>query len=196
MTLKQYIKQTYKEGQIFSFKDLPDAFRKPSSVVQLSRFVKSQEIGKLMKGVYYVPRKSELFGKMPPYSYSIIEYVCKKTGGYVSGDSVYNEMGLTEQVPTIKEIFCKKQLLPMKILGTKIKFRKVQHRITRKAIYEMRILDALTDSKRIAGTTEQAVVEKIGELIRGLDEGHRQKVFEISKYYPSETREKIRIFLS
>ena len=196
MTLKQYIKQTYKEGQIFSFKDLPESFRKPSSVVQLSRFVKAQEIGKLMRGVYYVPRNSELFGKMPPYSYSILEFVCKKTGGYLSGHSLYNEMGFTEQVPTVREVFCKQRLRPVTILGTRIKFQKVQHRIVKKAVYEMRILDALADSGHITGTTEKVALERIGRLVKNLDKVRQQRILNVARYYPIDVRDKIRIIIT
>ncbi len=190
MTLKQYIKQTYKEGQIFSFKDLPESFRKPSSVVQLSRFVKAQEIGKLMRGVYYVPSKGDIFDKLPPSPSAVDVFVCKKYKGYLSGDGVFNLMGLTEQVPVTKQVFCLSPSAPIYLVGGRYSFKKAYLSPRGKDILALQILDALNEPF-IAGTTRDQVDERITPVIMALDKSRKEKVLLYSTAYPQKTRERL-----
>lgn len=194
MTLKQYIKSTYKEGRIFSFKDLPEKYRKPSSIVQLSRFVKTREIGRLMKGVYYIPQKGKWFDKLPPSPLQIDSFICKKYDGYVSGHGVFNAMGLTEQVPSITEIYCRKKVLSITVAGTRIRFKKAYVSPKNKDITMLQILDAI-GCQQISGKTTYEVTEKLKTIIDGLTDEKKKKLKSYAKAYPQKTIYRLSTFL-
>src|SRR5690606_41695944 len=79
---------------------------KEAVIKTLNRLAASGKIAKLSKGKYYKPEKSA-FGKLQPNRYQIVKDLIEEDGkmtGYLTGYSIYNQLGLTTQVSNIIQI--------------------------------------------------------------------------------------------
>ena len=98
--IKQHVMQFYKEEE----KD--KVFNNIKEV--LNRLNKEGVIKTAYKGIYYIP-KTNIFGEMPLANSKIIQYkyLVDKFGnvkGYITGANLFNNLGLTTQVPNIIDI--------------------------------------------------------------------------------------------
>lgn len=98
--IKQHVMQFYKEEE----KD--KVFNNVKEV--LNRLNKEGVIKTAYKGTYYIP-KTNIFGEMPLANSKIIQYkyLVDKFGnvkGYITGANLFNNLGLTTQVPNIIDI--------------------------------------------------------------------------------------------
>ena len=190
MTLKNTILNSFKPGQIFSLQDLNIAQdKKASACVTLSNMVTSHQLCRLAQNAYYLPEKSVIFGTLPPSEAQVIDFICRKTNGYVSGITAYNGMGLTEQVPNIIVIATKNKTQKYQsLIGSKIQLKKAYSSARDKNIQLLQILDAITEIKEIPANTISDSVEKISRIINGLDSQNRIALTDYSKEYPPRTR--------
>lgn len=94
-------------GYIFTYSDfMIEVKSKDSTIRALNRMVKSGEINKLSKGKFYKPKKSK-FGALEPSHEQIVKDLLEKDSkmtGYLTGLSIYNQLGLTSQNSYIIEI--------------------------------------------------------------------------------------------
>jgi hypothetical protein len=96
------------------YKEKLDSINEINYYKILERLVKSGELGRLSKGVYYVPEKSK-YGFIKPSETEIISTIIEnKSAGYEVGYRLYNKLGLTTQVSMNRVFLCntisKKQL--------------------------------------------------------------------------------------
>jgi predicted transcriptional regulator of viral defense system len=105
MTVSTAVAQSidqYAPGQVFGYRDLPLYQSKPSNVVQIvNRLVKKNEIKRLSKGKFYKPKQS-VIGDLRPSDSELLKTVLFKNGairGYITGTALFNQLGLTTQVP-------------------------------------------------------------------------------------------------
>ena len=94
--------ETIPAGQIFDYQALPDYARSPSAVIKaVSRLVADKQLIRFSKGKFYVPKKGLISPRKPSDS-ELVRTMLYKDGrlrGYVTGLSLYNQLGLTTQVP-------------------------------------------------------------------------------------------------
>lgn len=69
----------------------------------LERMSKAGKLNKAAKGVYYLPKNSR-FGPVPLSEEDIILAFTKENSGTVVGYSLYNQLGLTTQIPKITKV--------------------------------------------------------------------------------------------
>ena len=69
----------------------------------LERMSKAGKLNKAAKGVYYLPKNSR-FGSVPLSEVDIILAFTKENTGTVVGYSLYNQLGLTTQIPKITKV--------------------------------------------------------------------------------------------
>lgn len=189
MGLRKQITQNIKPGKIFTLDEIGIEPQKKASVcVILSTMIANNELSRIEKGAYYIPVKSP-FGSLPPDESEIISYVCRKNDGYPSGLSLYNKLGLTEQVPNVTEIAVpSKKYKNKRISGVNISFIRAYTSPQGKDLYLLQLLDAMTHIKYIPGRTVEEAGKQIKLLIKKLTE---RQVKEISSYandYPPRTR--------
>lgn len=100
-TVKESIKR-FSPGQVFGCRDIPVYREAPSAVVKaLSRLVKDREIKRLSKGRFYKPKRG-IFGELKPSDSELLRTILYKDGrlrGYITGMALYNQLGLTTQLP-------------------------------------------------------------------------------------------------
>src|SRR5690606_29236330 len=89
------------KGYVFTYADFITEVNKKEAVIKaLNRMVKSGKIAKLAKGRYYKPEYTP-FGTLQPNQAQVVKDLLEDNGrivGYLTGLSIYNQLGLTTQV--------------------------------------------------------------------------------------------------
>ena len=139
-------------GQIFGYQELPSYAKSPSAVTKAAgRMVSDKRLERFSKGRFYVPKKG-MFGLRKPSDSELIRSMLYKDGrlrGYVTGLSLYNQLGLTTQVPRTITVAVNGGRQE-KDFGT-IRIKTVVTRIPIKEndVKLLQYLDALKDIKKI-----------------------------------------------
>ncbi|KGN98624.1 hypothetical protein HR11_08830 [Porphyromonas macacae] len=175
-------------GIVFSASDFPvDVIKQKSVNKVLENLTKAGEIRRLAKGRYYKTRMTE-FGELIPDSHQIVKDLLEENGkpiGYITGNQVFNELGLTTQVSTILQIGTIKDKKSTKRSQYRIKFVKQWNTITKENIPLLQLLDCLRFFKNIPDTTPANICKKLLELLSNLNEVQRNKIKKLAlKYTP------------
>lgn len=105
--IKSSIKK-YQELQIIDsekvYNEMFNSLSKKSFYKVLSRMSESNELIRLSKGLYYIPKKTR-FGLVSVNENNIIEYYANENVGIVVGYRMYNKYMLTTQISKKVEIF-------------------------------------------------------------------------------------------
>lgn len=100
-TIKQQIAQ-FEPGRVFGYGELPVYQVAPSAAVKaVSRLLKNGDIKRLSKGQFYKP-KTGILGELKPSDSELLKTILYKGGelrGYITGTALYNQLGLTTQLP-------------------------------------------------------------------------------------------------
>ncbi len=95
------------KGRVFTYANfVSDTKQKEAIIKALNRMVAAGLVTKLAKGKYYKPEDSA-FGKLPPRQNEIVKDLMEKEGeviGYLTGYSIYSQLGLTTQVSNTIQI--------------------------------------------------------------------------------------------
>ena len=97
--IKEYIMQFYNEAE------KENVYNNIKAI--LNRLTKENRIKTAYKGIYYIP-KVNIFGEIPLAIRKIVQYkyLVDKLGnvkGYITGATLFNQVGLTTQVPNIMD---------------------------------------------------------------------------------------------
>ena len=160
------------EGSLFRYEDLKKISDNKMAIAKiLSRLTKEKKIDRIEKGLFYKPKVTR-FGKLNPNIEKIIKAELKKENrviGYISGDFIYNKLGLTTQIPKVIEVMTEKRK-PTKIIeGVKIKYTQKFMKFTKKNIEYFQILDALKNIKKIPDSKIEENYEILKEVIKELE---------------------------
>lgn len=106
--LYEYILSSFQPGEPFFYKDLSVFSNLDSTRHQVLRLIREGKLGKYKNGTFFLPKKS-LLGLPPVVSTDnvvVSKYIKHKNNvlGYYSGHTFANQIGLSLQVPMIKEI--------------------------------------------------------------------------------------------
>ena len=98
--IKQYVINNYKTNEI-------NILKKNINVI-INRMCKNNILKQFYKGIYYKP-VNNIFGEMPLDKNKVIikKYIKDENGnikGYITGAKLFNQLGLTTQVPNIINI--------------------------------------------------------------------------------------------
>ncbi|MFH1296303.1 MAG: DUF6088 family protein, partial [Bacteroidota bacterium] len=177
-------------GYVFTYEsfDLPvntiDALTKA-----LSRLVQEGRIRKLSPGRFYKPILTE-FGELKPEIYQVVKDLLEQNGkitGYLTGYSVYNQIGLTTQISGIIQIGTNEVKKSITRGIYKIRFIKQPNKITRENISLLRILDAIRNIKEIPDTTIDQSCKSLLTLIKEINESDRDTFLRLAKKYNPAT---------
>lgn len=179
------------KGYIFTYLDFIDKVNNKETVIKiLNRLAASGKIAKFSKGKYYKPEKS-LFGKLQPERYQIVKDLLEEDGkitGYLTGYSIFNELGLTTQISNIIQIG-KNNIRPgFNRAGYKISFILQKNLIIKKNIPLLQILDSVRYIKKIPDTTISSAIKRLKEIIRNLSKENRILLARLALKYPPATR--------
>jgi len=178
-------------GYVFTYNDFDiDVKNKEAAIKALNRMVKSGKISKLSKGKYYKP-ESTPFGNLLPDQKQIVKDFLEEDGkvtGYLTGYSIYNQLGFTTQVSNTIQIG-KNDIRPnCKRERYAVSFIRQKNTITKENIPLLQILDAVRYMKKIPDSTIEAVCKRLLVIIKNLSEKDQSTMVRLSLKYPPSTR--------
>ena len=143
------------KGYVFTYADFTTEVNKKEAVIKaLNRMVVSGKIAKLAKGKYYKP-ESTPFGNLEPNQFQVVKDLLEEDGkviGYLTGYSVFNQLGLTTQVSNTIQIGRNEIRPALKRDRYTIKFIKQKNTITKEYVPLLQLLDAIRYIKKIPET--------------------------------------------
>lgn len=177
--------------KVFTIEDLgfpPDWWENVR--VKLGRMVKSGQIERVERGKFYKP-KASVFGNIGPAPAEIVKDLMYDNGilsGYITGYTVWNQMGLTSQISNVIIIGTSRRRDPLKRGNYGIRFIMQSNKITHGSIPLLQILDSIKLIKQIPDTTIDRSVKILKKHITELDEKRLSSLVRLSKKYPPRVR--------
>ncbi|MCF8219418.1 MAG: DUF6088 family protein [Bacteroidales bacterium] len=178
-------------GYVFTYSDInSDVNKKEATIKALNRLVEKGKIKKLSKGKYYKPEDT-VFGELVPSQKEVVKDLLEEDGrliGYLTGYSIYNQMGLTTQVSNTLQIG-KNEIRPSLKRGPYVvKFLKQKNSISEKNIPLLQILDCIRTIKKIPDTNIATSCKRIAALIEERIPEEVEAMIRLARKYPPFTR--------
>lgn len=194
MKTSQYISFTIDrlpKGYIFTYADFITEVNKKEAVIKaLNRIVESGKIAKLSKGKYYKP-ESTPFGKLQPSQAQIVKDLMENDGkiiGYLTGYSIYNQLGLTTQVSNTIQIGKKEVRTSFKRERFTISFVKQKNTITKDNIPLLQLLDVIRYIQKIPDSNPEISCKRLLAILKDLSEKDKNTMVRLAFKYPPATK--------
>ena len=194
MKISEYIAFTIDrlpKGYVFTYADFTTEVNQKEAVIKaLNRMVASGKIAKLSKGKYYKPENTP-FGTLQPNQAQAVKDLLEENGkitGYLTGYSIYNQLGLTTQVSNTIQIG-KNQVRPkFKRERYIITFIKQKNSITKENIPLLQVLDAIRYIKKIPDANIEASCKRFLAIIKNFTDKEINTLVRLALKYPPATR--------
>lgn len=178
-------------GYVFTYADFITEVSKQEALIKaLNRMAASGKIVKLSKGKYYKPENTP-FGALEPNQAQIVKDLLEENGkitGYLTGYSIYNQLGLTTQVSNSIQIG-KNQVRQKLTRGRyTISFVKQKNTITKENIPFLQLLDAIRYIKRIPDASVESSCKRLLAIIKNFTEREVSSLVRLAQKYPPATR--------
>ncbi len=178
-------------GEVFTY----DSLAIPQSdfgaaAKALSRLVSKGTIRRYKNGLYYKP-KNTVFGEVKPREDVLLEkYLFEKNKqiAYVTGTRLYNQLGLTTQVPKVVRVACMEKQIKTKIGNIIVKPAKSYVHVTKKNVPLLQVLDVIKDFKNIPDFDKEQGINFLKEYIYSLSDTEKEKLTTFAKKYPPKVR--------
>ena len=181
----------FPKGYVFTYADFTTEVNKKEAVIKaLNRMVVSGKIAKLAKGKYYKP-ESTPFGNLEPNQFQVVKDLLEEDGkviGYLTGYSVFNQLGLTTQVSNTIQIGRNEIRTALKRERYSIKFIKQKNTITKENIPLLQFLDAIRNIKRIPDSNLSSICARLLSLLKKMSSKNLATLVRLSQKYPPATR--------
>ena len=194
MKITEYIEYTIErlpKGYVFTYLDfIKEVNQKEAVIKTLNRMMASGKISKLFKGKFYKPENTP-FGNLQPNQAQVVKDLLKeneKTTGYLTGYSIYNQLGLTTQVSNTIQIG-KNQIRPsFKRERYTITFVKQKNTITKENIPLLQLLDAIRYIKKIPDASIESSCKRFLIIIKDFTDKETNTLVRLALKYPPATR--------
>lgn len=178
-------------GYIFTYTDfITEVSEKEAVIKALNRMAAAGKISKLSKGKYYKPENTP-FGSLQPSQSQVVKDLLKEDGktiGYITGYSIYNQLGLTTQISNTIQIG-KNQIRPdFKRDRYTISFIRQPNTITKGNIRLLQILDAIRYIKKIPDVTLERSCKRLLAILKSLSDKDLLTLVRLALKYPPSTR--------
>ena len=194
MKISDYIRNTigrFPKGYVFTYIDFIGKVKNKEALIKaLNRLAASGRIVKLTKGKYYKPDQSP-FGELPPGQYQVVKDLLKRDGkvvGYLTGLSIYNDLGLTTQIGSVIQIGKQDVRSSFKRGRYSIYFVKQKNKITKENIPLLQLLDVLRFIKKIPDSDIKNSGKTSFTLISKLSEREMDSLVRLALKYQPSTR--------
>lgn len=179
------------KGYVFTYTDFNSGVEQKEAVIKtLNRLVASGRINKLSKGKYYKPELTP-FGQLLPKQNQIVKDLLEDDGkiiGYLTGYSIYNQLGLSTQVSNIIQIGKNEIRSSFKRAPYIISFIKQKNTITKENIPLLQILDSIRYIKKIPDTNIETACKRFIAIIKNLSEKDKLTITRLAMKYPPSSR--------
>ena len=194
MVVSDYIAYTidkFPVGYVFTYDNFDlDVSQREAAVKALSRLVQSGRINRLSKGRFYKPEITP-FGELIPSQEELVKDLLEEDGkvvGYLTGYSVYNQLGLTTQVGNTIQIGKNETRPRFKRNYYTISFIKQRNTITKQNIPLLQILDAIRYIKKIPDTTIEKACKRFLTILKELSNAELETIVRLALKYSPATR--------
>jgi len=178
-------------GYVFTYEDFNLKVDKIDALTKaLSRLVQEGKIRKLSPGRFYKPRITD-FGELKPEVYQVVKDLLEqnsKITGYLTGYSVYNQLGLTTQVSGIIQVGANELKKSITRGMYKIRFIKQPNKITKENIPLLSILDSIRNIKEIPDTNPEQSCKTLLSLIKNINKSDRETFIRLARKYNPAAR--------
>jgi hypothetical protein len=179
-------------GQLFSYQQLPYYNNSPRAVIKaVNRLVAANKLERFSKGKFYLAEKG-LFGYRKPADDELIRSVLYKNGhlrGYVTGLALYNQLGLTTQLPRTITIAYNGGRQQKEFGTIRIKTLVSHIPIQEKNVKLMQYLDVLKDIKNIPDSDINQSLKLMGRYILQLSNSEQVRLIRLANtYYRPQVR--------
>lgn len=178
-------------GYVFTYADFATEVNKKEAIIKtLNRMAASGKIVKLAKGKFYKPETTP-FGKLQPNQKQIVKDLLESNGkliGYLTGYSIYNQLGLTTQVSNTIQIGKNEIRHSFKRDRYTIAFIKQKNTITKDNIPLLQILDAIRYIKKIPDSNTASACKRLLAIVKALTEKDKTTMVRLALKYPPAGR--------
>jgi len=181
----------FPKGYVFTYADFTTVVNKKEAVIKaLNRMTEAGKIAKLGKGKYYKPENTP-FGKLQPNQTQVVKDLLEDNGkiiGYLTGYSIYNQLGLTTQLSNTIQIG-KNEIRPsFKRERYTISFIKQKNTITKENIPLLQLLDAIRYIKKIPDRNIEFSCKRLLIIIQNLTNKDKRTLVRLALKYPPATK--------
>ena len=194
MSIAELIKSRIEKiepGKVITYDDFADFKSFQTVALNLSRLNRQGFIQRLSKGLYYKPKQTK-YAVLKPTDSEIIKSILQKNGGYVSGISALNRMGLSTQVPSEVVIAGSRSNRKVQIANLRLRFSKgpkIESDSNRQNLSD--IIEVLKAFKRIAASEKSRAIQMVSKELLKLT----QKEIELLVGRTFQTRPYVRALL-
>lgn len=179
------------EGTTFKYQQLGIAATEYSAAAKaIERLIEKGVIKRITTGVFYKPKKS-VFGELRPRETEIIKpylYEQGKRIAYITGTALYNNMGLTTQVPKTVKIASRSKRIYIDSGSIKAKPVKSYVDVTEENYSLLEILDVLKDFTKIPDMDKKSGIRFLQDKLNGLSEKETNVLVKYALKYPPRVR--------
>ena len=194
MTLAKKIKkqiENFPVGETFRYEQLDIGKDQYITVAKiLERLQKDGLIKKISKGTFYKPKKT-IFGELKPDEQELLKpylFENKKRIAYITGNYLYNQLGLTTQLTSVLKIACQSKRIYVNTGAIKAKPVKSYTEVTDQNYQILGFLDAMKDLKTIPDINIKSAVKILSSLVNKLNSEELNKMIEYALLYPPRVR--------
>jgi hypothetical protein len=189
-TIEQTV-NAFRSDYVFTYRDLGLPPESSANVIRkLNRMADSGVIQRLSKGRFYKPKQT-MFGSLKPSQQEVVKDLLEKNGkiiGYLTGVSIFGQLGLTTQISNIIEIGVKGKKNNTRRGMYSIRFVQQANIITKSNIPLLQLLDSIKSIKQIPDSTPDSSYNRIREIIKSLDEKNLDLMIKLAMKYNPMTR--------
>ncbi|MFH1121884.1 MAG: DUF6088 family protein [Bacteroidota bacterium] len=183
--------ERFPKGYVFTYADfITDVNNREAVIKALNRMAKSGKIGKLAKGRFYKPEITA-FGNLMPYQKQIVKDLLEQDGktiGYLTGYSIYNQLGITTQMSTVIQIGRNEVRPAFKRGMYRISFIRQKNTISKENIPLLQLLDTIRNIKKIPDTTVDSACKRLLTIFKKLGSKDKTTIVRLALKYPPATR--------
>lgn len=181
----------FRTDYVFTYRDLGLPPESSGNVIRkLNRMAKSGVIKRLSKGRFYKPKRT-MFGDLKPTQEEIVKDLLEKEGqvvGYLTGISIFGQLGLTTQISNIIEIGVNGKKNNTRRGVFTIRFVQQANMINKSNIPLLQLLDSIKKIKHIPDSTPDISYNRIKSIVKSLDEKSIDLIIKLSMKYTPMTR--------
>jgi len=175
-------------GSSVSLDSFPASWSRNSVARVLSRLVEQGMLARVKRGVYSKVKETR-FGPVTPAPLEVLsQEVQQDDNKCFGGTFLFNNLGLTTQVPAVIEILNNKSSYPLKIGKTKVRYVRIRPLISKSTKRYIMLLEVLKNSGAIPGSSLETTKLWINQKLLAMDSKEANKLVRISFDYPPRVR--------
>ena len=182
---------SFRTDYVFTYRDLGLPPESSANVIRkLNRMADMGVIQRLSKGRFYKPKQT-MFGNLKPSQQEVVKDLLEKEGkivGYLTGVSIFGQLGLTTQISNAIEIGVKGKKNNTRRGIYSIRFVQQANQISKNNIPLLQLLDSIKNIKRIPDSTPDSSYNRIREIMKSLDEKSIDSMVKLAMKYNPMTR--------